>query len=199
MGDVVSLVEKAAQTIDAEKAQRIADKMKKGAFDLEDLSEQLSQMQKIGGMSGVLGMLPGIGKMKRQIDAANLDDSLIKRQQAIISSMTRRERRKPKILNASRKRRIAAGSGTTVQEINKLLKLHRQMSDMMKKLGKRKGALGALFGGGGMPDVPPEALSGGPGSGLGGLPPGGLPGGLPGLGGLPTGGLPGLPTGKKKK
>ena len=168
-------------------------------LDTLHLAEQLQQMQKIGGMSGLMGMLPGIGKVKKQLDAASLDDSVIKRQQAIISSMTRKERRAPKLLNASRKKRIAAGSGTTVQDINKLLKMHRQMADMMKKLGKTKGGLGALFGGG-MPDMPPEAMAeGGQLPGLSGLPPGALPGGLPGLGGagLPPG-LPGVP-GKKKR
>ncbi|MGI9386265.1 MAG: signal recognition particle protein [Methyloligellaceae bacterium] len=202
MGDVVSLVEKAAESIDVEKAQKIAKKMRKGAFDLEDLAEQLKQMQKLGGMSGLLGLMPGIGKMKKQLDAANLDDAIVKRQQAIISSMTHKERRQPKLLNASRKKRVAAGSGTSVQDINKLLKMHRQMADMMKKMGKR-GGLAGLFGGGGMPEVPPEALEeaakgGGLPPGMPGLPPGGLPGGLPGLGrgGLPPG-LPGLP-GKKK-
>ena len=133
MGDVVSLVERAAETIDADKAQKIAAKMKKGTFDLEDLSEQLNQMKKIGGMSGVLGMLPGIGKMKKQLESADLDDMVIKRQMAIISSMTARERQVPKVLNASRKKRVAAGSGTSVQDINRLLKMHRQMADMMKK------------------------------------------------------------------
>ncbi|MCG8558269.1 MAG: signal recognition particle protein [Hyphomicrobiales bacterium] len=198
MGDVVSLVEKAAETIDAEKAQKMAQKMRKGAFDLEDLGEQLKQMQNIGGMSGVLSMLPGIKKMKKQLDSADLDDTVIKRQQAIITSMTPKERRVPKLLNASRKRRIAAGSGTSVQDINKLLKMHRQMADMMKKLGKQRGGLGALFGGG-MPEIPPDAMP--PSGALPGLPPGALPGGLPGVGGgLPPGlpGLPGLPKGKKK-
>ncbi|GBF27934.1 signal recognition particle protein [bacterium MnTg02] len=204
MGDLVSLVEKAAETIDAEKAQKIATKMRKGAFDLDDLAEQLKQMQKIGGMSGLLGLLPGIGKMKKKIDAANLDDTIIKRQQAIISSMTRKERRQPKHLNASRKKRVAAGSGTSVQDINKLLKMHRQMADMMKKMGK-KGGFAGLFGGD-MPDLPPEALEeaakgGGLPPGMPGFPPGGFPGALPGLGGgggLPS--LPGLPRlpGKKK-
>ena len=121
MGDVVSLVEKAAETIDQEKAQAMAKRLAKGQFDLEDLSDQLKQMQKIGGMSSVLGFLPGIGKIKKQVDAANLDDKIFKRQGAIISSMTPKERRNPKILQATRKRRIAAGSGTTVQEINQLL------------------------------------------------------------------------------
>jgi signal recognition particle subunit SRP54 len=212
MGDVVSLVEKAAETIDHEKAQAIARKMAKGQFDLDDLAEQLRQMQKIGGMSGVLGFLPGIGKIKKQIDAANLDDKLLKRQGAIISSMTPKERRNPKILQATRKRRVAAGSGTTVQEVNQLLKMHRQMADMMKSIGKGKGGLAQLFGmGGKMPEPTPEMieaakagqmppgmkLPGGLGGGFGGgrglpgLP--GLPGGRPGFGG----GLPGLP-GKKK-
>lgn len=202
MGDVVSLVEKAAENIDAEQAQAVANKLRKGSFDLQDLSDQLAQMQKIGGMSGMLSMLPGIGKMKKQMAGANLDDSVIKHQQAIISSMTKRERRQPKVLNASRKRRVASGSGTSVQDINKLLKMHRQMADMMKKMGKQKGGLGALFGGG-MPDVPPDALP--PGTSLPDLPPGGLPSQLPGLppGTLPgLGGMPpsfhGLPRGKKK-
>jgi signal recognition particle subunit SRP54 len=212
MGDVVSLVEKAAETIDQEKAHAIAKKMVKGEFDLEDLAEQLRQMQKIGGMSGVLGFLPGIGKIKKQIDAANLDDKLLKRQGAIISSMTSKERRHPKILQASRKRRIAAGSGTTVQEVNQLLKMHRQMADMMKTIGKGKGGLAKMFGigGGKMPEPTPEMIEA---AKAGQLPqgmklPGGLGGGmgggrgLPGLPGLPggrgfPGGLPGLP-GKKK-
>ncbi len=147
MGDVVSLVEKAAQTIDAEKATKIAQKMRKGAFDLEDLADQLQQMEKLGGMGGVLGMLPGVGKMKSQLANANIDESLFKRQRAIISSMTPKERRHPKILDAKRKRRIAAGSGTQVPEVNKLLKMHRQMADVMKKMGKQKGMMGKLFGG----------------------------------------------------
>ena len=215
MGDIVSLVEKAAETIDQEKAQAMARKMAKGAFDLDDLSQQLEQMQKMGGMSGLLGMMPGIGKMKKQLAAANLDDSLFKRQQAIISSMTRHERTNPKVLNASRKRRVATGSGTKVEEINKLLKMHRQMADMMKMLGgkKGKGLLGSLGGmmgmGGGMPNVDPAQLeqmakSGGAPGGLPNmpnLPGGGLPPGLPGMGG--GGGLPPdlarmLSKGKKK-
>ncbi len=208
MGDVVSLVERAAETIDHEKAEQIAQKMRKGAFDLDDLAEQLAQMERIGGMSSMLGMLPGVGKMKKQIDAANLDDSILKRQRAIISSMTPKERRVPKLLNASRKRRVAAGSGTNVQEINKLIKMHRQMADMMKKMGRKKGMLGALMGGGGgMPEPTPEMLEDLKNSG--GLPPGGLPSaglpggglplrGLPGLPGLGGGRLPGLPRSKKK-
>src|SRR4029077_8338149 len=130
MGDVISLVEKAAQTIDVAKAKEIAQKMKKGAFDLDDMADQLKQMQKIGGMSGVLGMLPRVGKIKSQIAEANLDDSILKRQHAIITSMTPYERRNPKALDARRKRRIAAGSGTRVEEVTRLVKMHRQMADM---------------------------------------------------------------------
>src|SRR5262247_2091227 len=141
MGDVVSLVEKAAQTIDLEKAQSIAEKLRKGAFDLEDLADQLKQMERLGGMSSMLAMLPGIGKMKRQIDDANLDNTIVKRQRAIISSMTPKERRNPKILDGKRKRRIAAGSGTRPEDINRLIKMHRQMADMMKLMGKQRGGL----------------------------------------------------------
>ncbi|HUE79217.1 MAG TPA: signal recognition particle protein, partial [Sphingomicrobium sp.] len=155
MGDVVGLVEKAMETVELDKAQAIAKKVKKGSFDLEDLAEQLKQMQKLGGMGGVLSMLPGIGKVKKQIDA-NLDESVFKRQQAIIGSMTRAERKTPKLLNASRKKRVAAGSGTSVQDINKLVKMHRQMADMMKTMGKKRGALSGLFGGGGVPEMPSE-------------------------------------------
>ena len=149
MGDVVSLVEKAAQTIDMEKAQAIAQKMRKGEFDLEDLADQLKQMERLGGMSSMLGLLPGIGKVKKQLDAANIDDGIIKRQRAIIQSMTPKERRNPKILDGKRKRRIAAGSGTRPEDVNRLLKMHRQMADMMKALGKRGGALSRMMGMGG--------------------------------------------------
>ncbi|MBL4785704.1 MAG: signal recognition particle protein [Cohaesibacteraceae bacterium] len=208
MGDIVSLVEKAAETIDAQEAAKAAEKLRKGIFDLDDLRSQLGQMAKIGGMSGLMAMMPGMGKMKKQMAGANLDDSVLDRQVAIINSMTKKERRQPKLLNASRKKRIAAGSGTHVQEINKLLKMHRQMADMMKMVGRKKGGLGALFGGG-MPGVDPAQLeemakSGGMSGGLptnmpaglpGGMP--GLPGGMPGLPGLP--GLGGFPGGKGKK
>ena len=205
MGDVVGLVEKAMETVELDKAQKIAAKVKKGAFDLDDLAEQLNQMQKLGGMGGVLNMLPGIGKVKKQLDAANLDDKILKRQQAMIGSMTRAERKNPKLLNASRKKRVAAGSGTSVPEINRLVKMHRQMADMMKSMGKKRGLLGSLFGGGPPPELPADMPAGA------GLPPGGLPpltpggfsgmGGLPGLPGLPGGlprGLPGLPKSKKR-
>jgi signal recognition particle subunit SRP54 len=157
-------------------------------------------MQKMGGMGGVLGMLPGIGKMKKQLDAANLDESIFKRQQAIIGSMTKAERKTPKLLNASRKKRVAAGSGTSVQDINKLVKMHRQMADMMKAMGKKRGALSALFGGGGMPEMPADMPQGKelP-ANFPGRPPGGLPGGFPGLPGALPPGLPGLPQKKKKR
>jgi signal recognition particle subunit SRP54 len=157
MGDIVSLVEKAASEIDAEKAEKAAKKMAKGEFDLDDLAEQFRQMRKMGGMGAIMGLLPGMGKMKKALDAAGgFDDKEIKRQEAIISSMTKEERRKPAVLNAKRKLRIAAGSGTTVPEINKLLKAHRQMADMMKKLGKggMKGLAAQMAGMGGMPGMP---------------------------------------------
>jgi signal recognition particle subunit SRP54 len=148
-GDIVSLVEKAAQDIDQEKAAKMAKRLQKGAFDLNDLKEQMQQMQKLGGMGGLMGMMPGIGKMKKQIDQAGIDDKAITRQIAIIQSMTPKERAKPDVLKASRKKRIAAGSGMQVADVNKLLKMHRQMADMMKAMGKKKGGmLGGLFGGG---------------------------------------------------
>ena len=149
--------------------------MRKGAFDLDDLAEQLKQMQKLGGMGGVLGMLPGVGKIKKQLDTAKLDDAILKRQQAIIGSMTRGERKNPKLLNASRKKRVASGSGTSVQDINKLVKMHRQMADMMKAMGKKRGLLGQLFGGGPPPELPAELPAGAaPPPGFPGLPPGGF-------------------------
>jgi signal recognition particle subunit SRP54 len=152
MGDVVSLVEKAAETFDKEKAEKLARKMKKGEFDMNDLAEQLGQMKKLGGMQGVLGMLPGVGKVKDQLANAGMDDKLLTRQEAIIQSMTKKERADPDVINGSRRKRIAMGSGTKVSEVNKLLKMHRQMSDVMKKMGKGGRAmqgLSALFGGGG--------------------------------------------------
>ncbi len=214
MGDIVALVEKAAQHIDAEKAMRAAEKMRKGQFDLADMREQLQQMQAMGGIGGLMGMMPGIAKMKNQIANAGLDESILKRQIAIIDSMTPKERRNPDILKASRKKRIAAGSGTTPEQINKLLKMHRGMADMMKIMGKGKrgplAGLGQMLGlGGGMPspEQMAEMAKNMPGGGA--LPPNmpgmpnlppnfpGAPGGLPGLGGakLPPG-FPGF--GKKK-
>ena len=136
MGDVVSLVERAQETIDREEAVRLARKAKKGGFDLDDLSKQIQQVRKMGGMEGLLGMLPGVGKVKRQLAEANVDVKLLDRQQAIISSMTPVERRNPKVLNSSRKRRIAGGSGTTVQDVNRLLKQVKQMNLVMKRANK---------------------------------------------------------------
>ena len=213
MGDIVRLVEKAAQTIDAAQAAKMAEKMRKGVFDLNDLSEQLSQIEKMGGMGGIMGMLPGVAKIKDQLASANLDERFVKRQRAIISSMTPVERRNPDILKASRKKRIAAGAGVTVEYVNRLLKQHRQMADMMKMMGganaKRgmMGKLGQMMGlGGGMPMPSPEeiaalqkqmggaapGLPGGP-SGIPAAPPPGafnLPPQFPGLGGGAK--LPGL-------
>ncbi len=216
MGDIVSLVEKAAETIDHQKAQAIAEKMRKGKFDLDDMREQLAQVEKIGGIGGILGMMPGVAKMKDQIANANLDNKVIGRQIAIINSMTPKERRDPDVLKNSRKKRIAAGSGTKVEEINRLLKTHRQMADVMKMMGKggKRGPLAGLanmfgIGGGGMPQPTPEMIEemqkNMPGGGLPPLPPGGFPKGLPGMpGGLPglgpkMPGLPGFPFGGKKK
>ena len=136
MGDVVSLVEKAAETIDQEEAEALAKKIQKGQFDLEDMSKQLQQMRKMGGLSGLMDMLPGAGKMKDQMAKANIDERMIGQQEAIISSMTKKERSRPKLIHASRKRRIAAGSGTTVQDVNKLLKQFQTMSKVMKRMSK---------------------------------------------------------------
>jgi signal recognition particle subunit SRP54 len=214
MGDIVSLVEKAAANIDAEKAARAAEKMRKGKFDLADLREQLAQMQNLGGLGGLMGMMPGVAKMKNQLAAANLDDRIVKRQMAVIDSMTREERKTPDILKASRKKRIAAGAGVKVEDVNKLLKMHRNMADMMKAMGQGKrgpmAGLAQMMGfGGGMPspeqiqqlkDQMPQGLPQGPG-GMPSLPKDfpGMPSGLGGLG-KPTlpglGGFPGL--GKKK-
>jgi signal recognition particle subunit SRP54 len=200
MGDIVALVEKAAANIDAEKAMRAAEKMRKGKFDLGDLREQLQQMQAMGGMGGLLGMMPGVAKMKNQIAAAGLDDKLLKRQMAIIDSMTPQERRNPDILKASRKKRIAAGSGTTPEYINKLLKMHRGMADMMKAMGSgKRGPLAGLgqmmgFGSGGVPS--PEQMAELAKKMPGGALPSGMPNlppNIPGLPGLGSGKFPGLP------
>ena len=150
MGDIVSLVEKAAETIDIEKATKIAEKMKKGAFDLEDMAEQFKQMEKLGGMGGIMGMLPGMGKIKGQIDEAKANKSFV-HMRAIISSMTPKERRNPKVLDGKRKRRIAAGSGTTPADINKLLKMHMQMAQVMKEMGRNKGMMAKMAGMMGLP------------------------------------------------
>ncbi|ACI99591.1 signal recognition particle protein [Rhodospirillum centenum] len=143
MGDVVSLVEKAAETIDREEAEKLARKMEKGGFDLDDMLSHLHQIKRMGGMGGMLGLLPGLGKVKEQIKNANLDETVLKRQEAIILSMTKQERKKPDVLNASRRRRIAQGSGTTVADVNRLIKQYQDMSEMMKKMKKlgRKGLM----------------------------------------------------------
>jgi signal recognition particle subunit SRP54 len=175
MGDVVSLVEKAAESFDKEQGEKLARKMKKGEFDMNDLAQQLQQMKKLGGMSGVLAMLPGVGKMKDQLAGAGLDDKILTRQEAVISSMTKQERANPDVINGSRRKRIAAGAGVDVSDVNKLLKMHRQMSDMMKKMGKleKRGGLGALLGGGNVLGMPGMGRGGPPQLGPGGgLPPG---------------------------
>ena len=169
MGDVVTLVEKAVEHVDREKAEKLAKKMKKGELDFNDLADQLTQMRKMGGMQGLLGMLPGIGKVKDQLAAAGLDDRMLKRQEAIISSMTKQERADPDLINGSRRKRIAAGAGVEVSDVNKICKMQRQMSDVMKKMGKGgRGMMGALGGG-----MNPQMLGG---LGGGGLPPGMPPG-----------------------
>jgi len=154
MGDVVGLVERAADVIDREDAEKLARKISKGEFSLEDMLDQFKQLRKMGDVKGLLGMLPGVGKIKQQLEGANIDNAMLARQEAIILSMTRAERRNPKILNGSRRRRIASGSGSTVQDVNRLLKQHRQMGTMMKKMGKM-GRKGMMPGRG----LPPELLS----------------------------------------
>ncbi len=144
-GDVVSLVEKAIENVDRGEAEKMARKMMKGKFDLEDMLAQLRQVQKLGSMGSLLGMIPGLSKFKNQIEQAGVGDDLIKKQEAIILSMTLKERRNPDIIKASRKKRIAAGSGVEVHEVNKLLKSYEQMSTMMKRMG-RLGGLKAMAG-----------------------------------------------------
>lgn len=205
MGDIVSLVEKAQETIEAEQAEKMMRRFKKGQFNMNDLKTQLEQMMKMGGMQGMMGMLPGMRKMSKQIEAAGgIDDKLFKRQIALINSMTKLERANPKIMQASRKKRVAAGAGLSVPELNQLLKMQRQMGDMMKKMGKGgmlKQAMSGLFGKG-MPEMPtgldpnamnPQALE------QAAKQLGSMPGGLSGLGG---GGMqlpPGLSGFGKKK
>jgi signal recognition particle subunit SRP54 len=202
MGDIVSLVEKAQETIEAEQAERMMKRFQKGRFNMNDLKMQLEQMLKMGGMEGVMGMMPGMGKMSKQVKDAGFDDKILKQQIALIQSMTKIERANPQILQASRKKRIAKGAGLEVSDLNKLLKMQRQMGDMMKKMGRMgkggmlKQAMKGMFGkGGGMPadmaaGMDPKALEQaakamGKGGGLPGLGGGGglpLPPGLSGLG-----------------
>ena len=207
MGDIVGLVEKAAAEMDQVKAERMARRMAKGKFDFDDFANQLDQMKKLGGLAGLMGMLPGVAKLKNQMADSGVNDKMLDRQRAIINSMTKAERRKPDILDAKRRRRIAAGAGVDVAELNRLLKQHRQMADTFKAMSRDGGksmARMAQMMGGGMP--------GGMGGG-GGMPGGGMPdmdalkqltggkmpsmeelqkltggsGGLPGLGNLPPG------------
>ncbi|RKF19250.1 signal recognition particle protein [Altericroceibacterium spongiae] len=179
MGDVVSLVEKAAQVVEQEEADRMAERMMKGQFDLNDLRTQLRQMQNMGGLGMLAGMLPGMKKAKAAMQQSGMDDKVLVRMDAIIGSMTQKERANPALLNAKRKRRVAAGSGTQVQDINRLLKMHQEMGKAMKQIKKMGGlkGLGALFGKGGL-----DAAMPGLGGGKGGMPGGGA-GGLPGMGG----------------
>jgi len=200
MGDIVSLVEKAQEQIEAAEAERMMKRFQKGRFDMNDLRSQLEQMLKLGGMQGVMGMMPGMAKASKQLEAAGMDDRVIKRQIALIQSMTKKERANPDLMQASRKKRVAAGAGLEVQDLNKLIKMHRQMADMMKKMGKMgkkglmRGGLGALLGGRGA--TPPAPGLGG--AGMGGAGMGAMPPGFPGMGGAPAlpPGLSGL--GKKK-
>ncbi|MDO8884873.1 MAG: signal recognition particle protein [Pseudotabrizicola sp.] len=197
MGDIVALVERAQETFEAEQAERMARRFSKGLFNMNDLKGQLEQMQKMGGMQGLMGMLPGMGKMAKQAEEAGFDDRMLRRQVALINSMTKKERANPDLLAASRKKRIAAGAGLEVSELNRLLKQHKQMAEMMKKMGKGGGmkqAIKQMMGKGGMPDpskMSPaeleEAAKGmrqglGQGGGFPGMPRGmSLPSGLSGL------------------
>ena len=158
MGDVVSLVEKAAESVDMDEARRVAEKMQKGKFDLDDFLSQLRQMKKMGGLSGLMGFMPGMGKIKNAMAGANIDDKIVNRQEAIILSMTVKERSKPDLINASRRKRIAAGSGTSVQDVNRLLKQFADMQTMMKRMQKMGGkgmmrAMSGLMGAGGMGEL----------------------------------------------
>ena len=164
MGDIVGLVEKAGEVADQEEAEKVAKRAFKGQFTLEDLQQQLAQVKNMGNLNGLIGMLPGVGKMKKQIAESNIDDRIIVQQEAIILSMTLQERRNPKLLNAKRRKRIAAGSGTSVQDVNRLIKQFQQMASMMKKMGKKgmKGLMPGLTDGStsGIPNtlVPPPGM-----------------------------------------
>ena len=178
MGDVVSLVEKAAATVDKEESEALAEKMAKGQFDLNDLRSQLRQMTKMGGLGALASMMPGMKKAKAAMAGADMDDKVLLRMDAIIGSMTKQERVRPGLLNAKRKVRVAKGSGTTVQDVNKLLKMHKEMSRAMKKIRKMGGlkGLASMFGGGG--GAAGAGMGGQPGAPMGGLPdmsPGNLP------------------------
>jgi signal recognition particle subunit SRP54 len=180
MGDVVSLVEKAQETIAEEEAEEMMKRLSQGSFDMNDMLKQIGQLKKLGGLSGVMSMLPGIGKLQKQMEAHNFDDKVIAKQEAIIYSMTKKERSNVGLLNASRRKRIASGSGSSVHEVNRLVKQQQDMARMMKKVGKvgGMGALKNMF------------------SGLGGNPESKMPNGMPGsieemqkmMGKLPMGG-----------
>jgi signal recognition particle subunit SRP54 len=188
MGDVVGLVERASEMVQADEAEKLAAKMAKGQFDMNDLQMQFRQMTKMGGLGALAGMMPGMKKAKAAMDSSGMNDKLLVHMDAIIGSMTPKERSKPELLNAKRKIRIAKGSGTTVQDVNKLIKMHQEMANAMKRIRKMGGlkGLAAMFGGGkGGADL------GGAMEGMHGLPLGSLPpgmGGLPGMGG--GGGIP---------
>jgi signal recognition particle subunit SRP54 len=175
MGDIVSIVEKAAASIDEAEAEKMAARMAKGQFDMNDLRQQLRQMQNMGGIGALAGMLPGMKKAKAAMANSGMDDKVLLRMDAIIGSMTPKERQRPDLLNAKRKIRVANGSGMQVQDVNKLLKMHQEMERAMKQIKKMGGlaGLGKLFG------------AGGPGGGMPGMGGGGMggAGGLPGLGG----------------
>jgi len=177
MGDIVGLVERAAESIDQAEAEAMAKKMESGKFDLNDLRLQLQQMQKMGGLGALAGMIPGMKKAQQAMAASNVDDKVLVRMDAIISSMTPKERAKPELMAAKRKIRVAKGAGVTVQDVNKLLKMHQEMEGAMKKL-KKMGGMGGLM----------KMMGGGGGGGMGGL--GGLMGG---------GGMPNMPPGMFKK
>ena len=203
MGDVVSLVERAAETIQVEEAEALAAKMAKGQFDMNDLRAQFNQMKRMGGLGALAGMLPGVKQVKQAMANGAGDDKMLVRLDAIIGSMTPKERTKPELLNAKRKIRIAKGSGTTVQEVNKLLKMHQEMANAMKKIRKMGGlkGLGAMLGkGGGLGGMLGGLTGGMGGGGMPSLPPGGGMPGLPGLPGkgAPGSGLGGLPPGFDK-
>ena len=198
MGDVVSLVERAAETIKQEEAEHLADRLSKGQFDLTDLRAQLNQMRRMGGLGALAGMLPGVKQVKNAIANGQVDDRILVRMDAVIGSMTPKERSKPELINAKRKIRIAKGSGTTVQEVNKLLKMHQEMAGAMKKIRKMGGlkGLAGMFGKGGLGGGAGGMLGGMLGGGAGALPQMPAGGGLPGL---PGGGAPGgLPPGFNK-
>ena len=199
MGDVVGLVEKAAEVVEKEDAEEMMKKLSSGQFSMDDLLKQLRQVKKMGGMSSIMGMIPGLGKLQKQMAAAQIDDKTISHQEAIILSMTNKEKAHVSILNASRRKRIASGSGTSVQEVNRLVKQYMEMAKMMKRIGKHGagGMLKNLMGGGlsglmgkqGEPDLSAAAdmLKSS----------GNLPGEIPGIGSLNDGNIP-FPFNKKK-